>query len=59
MKKEETQQVDENLQDTVDKVTKAGQSALERMGVKIIELKEVLQQSQIRTQRLSRIKNKH
>ena len=35
MKKEETQQVDENLQDTVDKVTKAGQSALERMGVKI------------------------
>ena len=35
MKKEETQQVDENLQDTVDKVTKAGQSALERMGVPI------------------------
>tara|TARA_B100000035_G_scaffold190900_1_gene162992 strand:- start:298 stop:1602 length:1305 start_codon:yes stop_codon:yes gene_type:complete len=34
-KMEETQQVDENLQDTVDKVTKAGQSALERMGVKI------------------------
>ena len=59
MKKEETQQVDENLQDTVDKVTKAGQSALERMGVKSIELKEVLQQRQIRTQRLSRIKNKH
>ena len=35
MKKEETEQVDENLQDTVDKVTKAGQSALERMGVPI------------------------
>ena len=34
-KMEETQQVDENLQDTVDKVTKAGQSALERMGVPI------------------------
>ena len=31
----ETQKVDEGLQDTVDKVTKAAQSGLEKMGVKI------------------------
>jgi hypothetical protein len=31
----ETQKVDEGLQDTVDKVTTAAQSGLERMGVKI------------------------